>query len=119
MALTPSEIQLKLEQVPEWQFDPTTNQLVTSVEFATFLQAVDFIVRVAKLATDLDHHPDFSLFNERFIRFTTITKSENGLTDKDFELANQIDQMLKSNAEQSSVPTSAPTPDLPALPPAQ
>lgn len=59
-------------------------------EFADFTGAIDFVNRVAPLANAADHHPDIDIrYNKVLLSLST--HSEGGLTEKDFQLAAQID----------------------------
>ena len=55
------------------------------------MQGIRFIDRIAELAEAADHHPDIFV-NYTRVTFTCSTHSEGGVTDKDFRLANQIEQ---------------------------
>jgi 4a-hydroxytetrahydrobiopterin dehydratase len=48
---------------------------------------------IAKIANQLDHHPEL-VFKHNALIIKTHTHSASGITDKDFELAKQIDQLL-------------------------
>lgn len=59
--------------------------------FKTFMQAMDFINKVAKIAEELNHHPEISLHNYNEVMIQTTTHSEKKITQKDYNLAKQID----------------------------
>ncbi|MBI3841308.1 MAG: 4a-hydroxytetrahydrobiopterin dehydratase [Thaumarchaeota archaeon] len=87
--LEPAEITLRLKAVPGWKQE---GSFITKVySFNTFMEGVDFIVRIAGVAERMDHHPDIH------VRYTTITlavqtHSEGGVTRRDFELAEAIEE---------------------------
>jgi len=65
-----------------------------SFSFGKFADGIRFVDRVAVAADAMDHHPDVD------IRYTTITMtlsthSAGGLTAKDFELAERIEQAAR------------------------
>lgn len=62
-------------------------------EFESFVSAVDFIQRVTEIAEQLKHHPDLNLFDYKFIRFDLFTHDAAAITDKDRELATEIDRL--------------------------
>lgn len=64
-----------------------------SVTFASFLDGVDGVRRVAEAAERADHHPDIDI-RWRTVTFTLSTHSEGGITEKDVELAREIDGLL-------------------------
>ncbi len=57
-----------------------------------FLTGLGFVTRVAVLAERADHHPDVVLTYPK-VSVRLSTHSASGLTQKDFELAAQIDQL--------------------------
>jgi 4a-hydroxytetrahydrobiopterin dehydratase len=58
---------------------------------ADFAAAIAFVNRVADVAERANHHPDILLHGWSKVRLTLSTHSQGGLTDADFELADQID----------------------------
>jgi len=69
------------------------NGLVKELEFEDFDSAINFIVKLAPIANKLDHHPDiYNSYNK--VRLYITTHEEGGITEKDFELAVQIDSLL-------------------------
>jgi 4a-hydroxytetrahydrobiopterin dehydratase len=62
-------------------------------EFRDFAVAIDFIDRVAELAEAANHHPDILLHGWNKVRLTLSTHSQGGLTESDFALARQIDEL--------------------------
>jgi len=62
------------------------NALVREFEFGSFLQAIDFVVRLANAAESANHHPDIDIrYRKVTVRWTT--HSEGGITDRDREMA--------------------------------
>lgn len=61
--------------------------------FKDFIQAFGFMSRVAMIAQALGHHPDWSNSYRRVIIDLT-THDAGGITDRDFELARHIEQVL-------------------------
>ena len=51
-----------------------------------------FVNQVAELAESADHHPDI-LINYKRVTLTLSTHSAGGLTEKDFDLASQIEKI--------------------------
>lgn len=81
-------IQRELGNLPGWS---RRGEVITKTyQFRTFISGIDFIVAVAKAAEAADHHPDLD------IRYTKIvcslsTHSAGGITQKDLDLARQIE----------------------------
>ena len=73
---------------PDWQ--ASTEALVRSVQFPSFLAAVRFIDELAPVAERLDHHPDLAL-SWRTVQLTLSTHSAGGVTELDIVLAQELD----------------------------
>ena len=69
------------------------NAVRRSVKFPAFLDGIDAVRRVAERAEAADHHPDIDI-RWRTVTFTLSTHSEGGITQKDLELARQIDEIV-------------------------
>ncbi|HEY4735717.1 MAG: 4a-hydroxytetrahydrobiopterin dehydratase [Gemmatimonadaceae bacterium] len=87
-------IQRELGTLPGWS---RRGDLITKTfQFRTFLAGIDFVAAVAKAAEAADHHPDID------IRYTKITcslstHSAGGITQKDLEMARQIERVGERN----------------------
>ncbi|NEW79018.1 MAG: 4a-hydroxytetrahydrobiopterin dehydratase [Gelidibacter sp.] len=63
--------------------------------FKDFVEAFSFMTAVAIVAEKSDHHPNWkNAYNK--VTITLNTHDADGLTNKDFQLAKGIDQILKS-----------------------
>ena len=58
-----------------------------------FLQAVEFVNKVAPVAEDARHHPDIHLKNYRDVELVLATHSQGGLTPDDFALAARLSKV--------------------------
>jgi len=67
------------------------NQIVKQFKFKNFVQSMGFVTKVAILAERVDHHPDI-LVEYSKVTITLSTHSEGGLTEKDFNLAGEIQE---------------------------
>jgi 4a-hydroxytetrahydrobiopterin dehydratase len=89
--LAEDEIAIRVQQLhPGWTGGP--DALTRSIEFATYLTAVDFVNRLAPRCEELDHHPDLAL-RWRWVDISLSTHSAGGVTDLDFRLAQIIDEV--------------------------
>lgn len=61
-------------------------------KFTAFNDGLEFVNRVAKIADQMDHHPDVSLSWGK-VELTIFTHCKNSLTKTDFELAEKIDRL--------------------------
>ncbi|MBB4688503.1 4a-hydroxytetrahydrobiopterin dehydratase [Amycolatopsis jiangsuensis] len=80
-----------LSTLSGWHRDGAT--LVRTTERPSFPAAIEVVDRVAELAETADHHPDIDI-RWRTLTFRLSTHSAGGLTEKDFALARQIDDLL-------------------------
>lgn len=80
-----------LGQHPGWARDG--DAIVRTFEFGDFVEAMAFVTRVALVAEKDFHHPDIDIrWNQVALRLST--HSEGGLTEKDLELAEKIDEFV-------------------------
>ena len=68
-------------------------EIVRELDFADFAAAIAYVNRVAELAEAANHHPDILVYAWNMVRLTLTTHSEGGLTNADFKLASEIDQL--------------------------
>jgi 4a-hydroxytetrahydrobiopterin dehydratase len=80
----------RLGEHPNWTLGD--GALHRSFVFRDFVDAFGFMTRVALLAERADHHPDWSNAYKR-VEIALSTHDAGGLTDKDFELAAEIDAL--------------------------
>ncbi|MEZ4839764.1 4a-hydroxytetrahydrobiopterin dehydratase [Flavobacterium sp.] len=84
--------QTKLATLKNWTF--INDGITKTYVFTNFSEALAFIIQVGLIAEKLNHHPDWTnSYNKVFIRLTTY--DSGGVTDKDFELALEIDKLIK------------------------
>lgn len=89
--LTTRETNLNLTTIPEWSKSGKT--ILRTFVFDGFLQSVEFVNGVAKRAQKANHHPDIDIrFNKVTLKLST--HDEGGITEKDFSLARQCDEVL-------------------------
>jgi 4a-hydroxytetrahydrobiopterin dehydratase len=87
--LTTEAVQAALKKLPGWNLkDEAIDKQYT---WPSFPDAIKFVNQVADLAEQADHHPDI-LINYRRVTLTLSTHSEGGITQKDFDLAAQIER---------------------------
>ena len=68
------------------------DMLVRSWQFPSFRRALEFVNQVAVLAEKADHHPDIIL-RYRVVRLELSTHADGGLTDRDFAIASEINDL--------------------------
>lgn len=91
MKLTEKQISEKLQDIRGWSY--TEETLHMQAKFNDFTEAFVFMTRVAFEAERLGHHPDWrNVYNRVAIHLST--HDEGGVTEKDFELAKFISELL-------------------------
>ncbi|GAA3196385.1 4a-hydroxytetrahydrobiopterin dehydratase [Actinocorallia longicatena] len=67
----------------------TGNALIQEWVFKDFAEAMIFVNKVAAVAEEANHHPDFHIVWNR-VTLTLSTHDAGGLTEKDFALAERL-----------------------------
>lgn len=86
--LSDNDIESRLTQLKSWAVEG--NALVRTYTFPGFPDAIAFLTRLAFDAEAADHHPDLTISYRR-VRVAWSTHSAGGITDKDFNGAQQAD----------------------------
>jgi len=66
------------------------NKLTKDFGFDSFRDAIVFVNRIATLADGMNHHPDIDV-RYSTVTVTVTTHDAGGITEKDLDLAEQID----------------------------
>ena len=69
------------------------NKLVREFKFSNFQEALDWSVQVAMLAEEVNHHPEIMFTWGKVIISTTTHDKANSITDKDIDLAKDINDL--------------------------
>lgn len=86
--LSLSEIERELKRCPEWEIQG--KKIIREWEFEDFMEAMDFVNRVADVAEAAAHHPDIDIRYNK-VRLGLTTHEMDGVTDADIEVAHRID----------------------------
>jgi 4a-hydroxytetrahydrobiopterin dehydratase len=89
--LTKKEITESIKKLHGWRLKDTT--IEKTFKFNNFEQAVNFIIKVADVASIENHHPDILLWNINNVKLTITTFCTGALSRLDFSLASKIDQI--------------------------
>jgi 4a-hydroxytetrahydrobiopterin dehydratase len=79
-----------LASIPNWKLSDAA--IVRTYEFKDFPAAIKFVEVAAALAEQAWHHPDIDIRWNK-VTLTLTTHDAGGLTEKDFALARQFDQL--------------------------
>jgi 4a-hydroxytetrahydrobiopterin dehydratase len=89
--LSSRQIKLRLKAIPEWS---TRGRAIhRRFVFKGFLEGIDFVNRIAAKAEKANHHPDIDIRWNK-VALTLTTHDKGGLTEKDFSMAQQCDQVF-------------------------
>ena len=90
--LTSEERDSWLDSLPEWSLARDGDAIARTLTFKDFSEAFAFMTRVAILAEQSDHHPEwFNVYNR--VEITLTTHDANGLSQRDVTMASRIDQL--------------------------
>ena len=90
--LTDDELAAALAGLPGWS--GTGEAIARTVQAETFLAAIALVGRVAEAAERADHHPDIDI-RWRTVHLALTTHDAGGLTELDFALAAQIEEIAR------------------------
>ncbi|HTC70597.1 MAG TPA: 4a-hydroxytetrahydrobiopterin dehydratase, partial [Acidothermaceae bacterium] len=91
--LTQDEVASALADLDGWTGDTTS--LHRSIKASSFLAGIGLVDAVAKVAEEMDHHPDVDI-RWTTITFTCSTHSAGGVTELDVALARRINELAGS-----------------------
>lgn len=94
--LTDNEIDYNLTGLKGWSLDD--GRIVKQIVFKDFKEAIAAMVKIGEVAEELGHHPNwFNSYNQLNIKLST--HDAGGITMKDFELAERIEEIIKPMLE--------------------
>jgi 4a-hydroxytetrahydrobiopterin dehydratase len=89
--LTDDQVDAVLPDLDGWE--RAGGALRRSIKFGAFLDGIDAVRRVGEKAEEKDHHPDIDI-RWRTVTFALVTHSEGGITDKDVDMAKEINAIV-------------------------
>lgn len=91
--IAPEQIASLMANLSQWRYQPERGGSITrDWVFVDFNEAFGFMTRVALLAEQHSHHPEWSnVYNRVSITFTT--HDAGGLSSRDLDLAQRIDSL--------------------------
>ncbi len=94
--LNSNEIDEGLSTLDNWTLDSHKVCIRKVWEFDNFKTAMHFLLSVGEIANRHDHHPEFLAAYTK-VRIRLFTHDAHGLTQKDFELALEIDRLATND----------------------
>ena len=96
-ALTIREIKNQLKLLPNWKYQK--GFLQRDFEFSSFKKTINFLNEVAYIAEVKDHHP-MLINNFNILEIKLSTHDVNGISQKDFDLALDIEKLHLKRSNQ-------------------
>jgi 4a-hydroxytetrahydrobiopterin dehydratase len=91
MKLKKQEIDARLSKLSDWLL--VEDSIKKDFKLKDFAEAMAFVVKIALEAERVQHHPDITIEYNR-VKIVLTTHSEEGLTAKDFDLAEKIEKFI-------------------------
>jgi len=88
--LSSREVEDRIKDLEGWEV--SGNEIRKVYKMKNFIDSIGFVNKVAILAEKADHHPDI-LIKYSKVSISLSTHSEGGITEKDFNLASQVDEI--------------------------
>ena len=79
--------------------------LVLELKCPDFMRTLALLNSVADIAESLQHHPDLGIRNYNELIVSTTTHDKGGLTDKDYKLAEEINDLINYQEEKNRIET--------------
>jgi 4a-hydroxytetrahydrobiopterin dehydratase len=91
MKLKKEEIEQRLSKLSGWRY--SNESIMKDYKLKDFQEAMGFVVKIALAAEKMEHHPDMTIEYNR-VKIILTTHTDEGVTDKDFNLAEKIDKFI-------------------------
>jgi len=84
-----------LANLPGWELSADGKLVGRTYVMRWFMDAIEFIGKIAEVAEAEDHHPDLHLTGYRRLRIEMTTHAIGGLSENDFIVAAKIESLPK------------------------
>jgi 4a-hydroxytetrahydrobiopterin dehydratase len=92
--LSKDEIESKIADLDNgWQLKD--GKIVKSFQFSSFMDAIEFVNEIARIAERLDHHPIITI-NWKTVKLSLKSFDVDAITKRDISLAEEIEKVIKS-----------------------
>ena len=91
--LNQDQINSNLKNLLGWNFE--NESISQQFQFKDFIEALSFVNAVGLESEKMDHHPNILMFAWNKVKISISTHSAGGVTEKDFLLAQKIEERRK------------------------
>jgi len=92
--LSKDEIESKIADLDNgWELKD--GKIVKSFQFSSFMDAIEFVNEIARIAERLDHHPIITI-NWKTVKLSLKSFDVDAITKRDISLAEEIEKLIKS-----------------------
>ena len=92
--LSKDEIESKIADLDNgWELKD--GKIVKSFQFTSFMDAIEFVNEIARIAERLDHHPIITI-NWKSVKLSLKSFDVDAITKRDISLAEEIEKVIKS-----------------------
>jgi 4a-hydroxytetrahydrobiopterin dehydratase len=91
--LNDNDIRIRLNDLDDWIY--LNNQIYKEYIFPDFNAAILFVDQIAEIAEEIGHHPDILIYSYNKVKIMLSSHEAAGITEKDFEMASLIEQLIK------------------------
>ena len=74
----------------------TESKLMKTIKCQDFNHALALLNKIAVAAESMNHHPDLKIYSYKFLSIEIYTHDTNSITQKDYDLSKQIDEILNT-----------------------
>ena len=75
-------------------WETENGKLVTNLKFKSQTELAEFLLRIANLADEMNHHPDCKIHKAFQLEISLFTYDKNEITDLDYQLAKKINRLI-------------------------
>lgn len=92
--LSDDEIESKIADLDNgWELKD--GKIAKSFQFSSFMDAIEFVNEIARIAERLDHHPIITI-NWKTVKLSLKSFDVDAITKRDTSLAEEIEKLIKS-----------------------
>ena len=92
--LSNDEIESKIADLDNgWELKD--GKIVKSFQFTSFMDAIEFVNEIARIAERLDHHPIITI-NWKTVKLSLKSFDVDAITKRDIGLAEEIEKVIKN-----------------------